>query len=91
MRARKLIDRALGDDEPVLVSLLVLVECEWVLRSRYGFSKEVLRSIFSALLESRDGELRRQSGPFPWCSAGLTASALRNLRIASQRMSCHPG
>jgi predicted nucleic-acid-binding protein len=37
-RARKLIDQALARDESVLVSLLVLLESEWVLRSRYGFS-----------------------------------------------------
>lgn len=35
-RARKLVEQALSDDEPVLVSLLVLLESEWVLRSRYG-------------------------------------------------------
>jgi predicted nucleic acid-binding protein len=33
-RARKLIEQALKSDEPVLVSLLVLLESEWVLRSR---------------------------------------------------------
>ena len=46
-RARKLIDQALGRDESVLVSLLVLLESEWVLRSRYGFSRD-------ALLEARE-------------------------------------
>jgi predicted nucleic-acid-binding protein len=39
-RARKLVDQALGRDEPVLVSPLVLLESEWVLRSRYGFNRE---------------------------------------------------
>lgn len=53
-RARRLIEHALAEDEPVLVSLLVLLESEWVLRSRYGFSKELLQSIFRALLESRE-------------------------------------
>jgi predicted nucleic-acid-binding protein len=52
-RARKLVDQALGRDEPVLVSLLVLLESEWVLRSRYGFNREALLSIFRALLEAR--------------------------------------
>src|ERR1700688_3845709 len=32
-RARKLVEQALSHDEPVLVSLLVLLESEWVLRS----------------------------------------------------------
>jgi predicted nucleic-acid-binding protein len=38
----------------VLVSLLVLLESEWVLRSRYGFNREALLSIFRALLEARE-------------------------------------
>ena len=33
-RARKLVELAVSRDEPVLVSLPVLVETEWVLRSR---------------------------------------------------------
>jgi len=53
-RARKLVDQALDHDEPVLVSLLVLLESEWVLRSRYGFNREALLSIFRALLEARE-------------------------------------
>jgi predicted nucleic-acid-binding protein len=53
-RARKLIDQALSRDEPVLVSLLVLLESEWVLRSRYGFDREALQRIFRALLEARE-------------------------------------
>jgi len=38
----------------VLVSLLVLLECEWVLRSRYKFSRVAVLSIFRALLEARE-------------------------------------
>jgi predicted nucleic-acid-binding protein len=53
-RARKLIDQALGRNESVLVSLLVLLESEWVLRSRYRFSRGALLSIFRALLEARE-------------------------------------
>ena len=53
-RARKLIEQALSRDEPVLVSLLVLIECEWVLRSRYRFGRVALLSIFRALLEARE-------------------------------------
>ena len=53
-RARRLIDQALGRDEPVVVSLLVLLESEWVLRSRYGFSREALLGIFRALLEASE-------------------------------------
>jgi predicted nucleic-acid-binding protein len=53
-RARKLVEQALSRDEPVLVSLLVLLESEWVLRSRYGFNREALLGIFRALLEARE-------------------------------------
>jgi predicted nucleic-acid-binding protein len=53
-RARKLVAQALGRDETVLVSLLVLLESEWVLRSRYGFDREALLAIFRALLEARE-------------------------------------
>jgi predicted nucleic-acid-binding protein len=53
-RAPKLIEQALSREEPVLVSLLVLLECEWVLRSRYKFSRVAILSIFRALLEARE-------------------------------------
>lgn len=53
-RARTLVDKAIARDEPVLVSLLVLLESEWVLRSRYGFNREALLSVFRALLETRE-------------------------------------
>ena len=53
-RARRLIEQALSREEPVLVSLLVLLEAEWVLRSRYGFDRGALQSIFRALLEARE-------------------------------------
>jgi len=53
-RARKLVEQALGRDEPVLVSLLVVLESEWVLRSRYGFDREAVLAIFRALLEARE-------------------------------------
>jgi predicted nucleic-acid-binding protein len=53
-RARRLIDQALSREEPILVSLLVLLESEWVLRSRYGFGREALLNIFRALLEARE-------------------------------------
>ncbi len=53
-RARKLIEQAPDREEPVRVSLLVPLECEWVLRSRYGFSRVALQSIFRALLQARE-------------------------------------
>jgi len=53
-RARKLVERAVSRDEPVLVSLLVLLEAEWVLRSRYGFTRAGLLTIFRSLLAARE-------------------------------------
>jgi predicted nucleic-acid-binding protein len=40
--------------EPVLVSLLVLLEAEWVLRSRYELAKADIVTAFSALLDTAD-------------------------------------
>ena len=51
-RARKLVDQAVSRDEPVLISLPVLVETEWVLRSRYGLSREAVLGVFRAALEA---------------------------------------
>ena len=53
-KARRLIDRELAKGEPVLVSLLVLLESEWVLRSRYELAKEDIVTAFSALLDTAD-------------------------------------
>jgi predicted nucleic-acid-binding protein len=53
-RARRLIDRELAKGEPVLVSLLVLLETEWVLRSRYKLAKKDIVTAFSALLDTAD-------------------------------------
>jgi predicted nucleic-acid-binding protein len=49
-----LIDREVAKDEPVLVSLLVLLETEWVLRSRYQLAKAEVVMAFSALLDTAD-------------------------------------
>jgi predicted nucleic-acid-binding protein len=53
-RARRLIDREVAKGEPVLVSLLVLLEAEWVLRSRYELAKADIVTAFSALLDTAD-------------------------------------
>jgi predicted nucleic-acid-binding protein len=53
-RARRLIDKALSRDEAVLVSILVLIESEWVLRSRYGFKPDEILGMFRTLLEARE-------------------------------------
>lgn len=53
-RARQLIEQSLARDEPVLVSLLVLIETEWVLRSRYELDKRTILGAMRSLLEARD-------------------------------------
>jgi predicted nucleic-acid-binding protein len=53
-KARRLIDREVSKGEPVLVSLLVLLESEWVLRSRYELPKSEIVAAFSALLDTAD-------------------------------------
>jgi predicted nucleic-acid-binding protein len=53
-KARRLIDREVAKGEPVLVSLLVLLETEWVLRSRYELAKADMVVAFSALLDTAD-------------------------------------
>jgi predicted nucleic-acid-binding protein len=53
-RARKLIRREAQTDEPVRISLLVLLETEWVLRSRYKLTKSEILDAFSALLSAVD-------------------------------------
>lgn len=53
-KARRLIDRGMNKGEPVLVSLLVLLETEWVLRSRYELAKSEIVAAFSALLDTAD-------------------------------------
>jgi predicted nucleic-acid-binding protein len=53
-KARRMIDREVAKGEPVLVSLLVLLETEWVLRSRYEMAKPDIVTAFSALLDTAD-------------------------------------
>ena len=49
-RARRLIKSEAGDAEEVFVSLMALLETEWVLRSRYGLPKEeIIETIFALL------------------------------------------
>jgi predicted nucleic-acid-binding protein len=53
-KARRMIDREVAKGEPVLVSLLVLLETEWVLRSRYEMAKADIGAALSALLDTAD-------------------------------------
>jgi predicted nucleic-acid-binding protein len=52
-RAQKLIGRE-SRTGSVLISLLVLLETEWVLRSRYSLAKSEILAAFSGLLASAE-------------------------------------
>lgn len=54
-RARLLVQQAVEHGHEVRVSLLVLLETEWVLRSRYGLDKAATLGALVSLLET--GEL----------------------------------
>lgn len=53
-KARRLIRRETSAGNKVLVSLLVLLETEWVLRSRYDFGKAEFADVLSGLLDASD-------------------------------------
>jgi len=52
--AKAAIVRAMAANEPLVVSLLTILETEWVLRSQYRFGKEVVVRTFKMLLEAGD-------------------------------------
>ena len=53
-KARKLIKREIVAGRRVFVSQLVLLETEWVLRSRYGLPKDLIIEAISSLLDAAD-------------------------------------
>ncbi|MGH8801074.1 MAG: PIN domain-containing protein [Casimicrobiaceae bacterium] len=53
-RARRLLDRSTDADEALFISLLVVQETEWVLRSRYHLTKDRIIETLSALLDIFD-------------------------------------
>jgi predicted nucleic-acid-binding protein len=52
--AEAAINRALAAGEPLVVSLLTVLETEWVLRTRGGLDKSTVIRTFKSLLEARD-------------------------------------
>ena len=84
-RAQRLLRREAERGEPVFVSQLVLLETEWVLRSRYGLSKAEILGTFSGLLESAElqieGEPSLEQALFIWKdSAAEFADCLIGMR-----------
>ncbi len=60
-RARRLVDQSISRSEPILISLPVLVETEWVLRSHYGLTKDAILGVFRAALEARELSFEEES------------------------------
>jgi len=60
-RARRLIKREVGAGEAALISLVVLLETEWVLRSRYGMPKSELMRAISGLLDATELEFEDEA------------------------------
>ena len=56
-KARRLIRREVGAGEDVFVSLMVLMETEWVLRSRYNLKKTQIMEAVSGLLDATEVQL----------------------------------
>lgn len=48
------VNTAAADNMPVMLSTGVLLETEWVLRSRYKLAAQDIQQAFAAILETRD-------------------------------------
>lgn len=91
-QARHLIERQIVKGEPVLVSLLVLLESEWVLRSRYQLPKSEIVAAFSAMLDTNElaieDEQSVEHAMYIWKESSADFAdcliAARNLRLG-----CH--
>jgi predicted nucleic-acid-binding protein len=74
-RARKLIKGEVDRGQQVFVSLMILLELEWVLRSRHAFSKAEILEVMSHLLDAAEicfeDESTLEEALFLWddCSA----------------------
>jgi predicted nucleic-acid-binding protein len=92
-RARRLIRNEATRGEPVLINRLVLLECEGVLRSRYGLAKEAILGAFSGLLDSTEVQVEDEASVeealYVWKDSGadfadcLIAAKYRALGCAS--------
>lgn len=90
-KARKLIRREVAAGRPVFVSQLVLLETEWVLRSRYKFPKTEIIGAISALLDATDVQFKDEpsieEAIFTWRDS---ASGFADCLISAQnrRLGC---
>ena len=58
VRAQRLFEDARGQGAPLFVPSTVMLELEWVLRSRYKFDKFTVLGAFNALLETQELEFQ---------------------------------
>ena len=56
-KARRLIKREVAAGSAVFINQLVLLETEWVLRSRYGLTENRMIEVISGLLDASDVQL----------------------------------
>lgn len=56
-KERKLLKREVSNGRRVFINQLVLLETEWVLRSRYGLAKTLMLETISGLLDAPDIQL----------------------------------
>lgn len=59
-QASKAIEDALAEGNPIVVSLLTMMETEWVLRSCAKLEKKIVINAFRMLLESRDLRIEQE-------------------------------
>lgn len=90
-RVRRLLKRAATAEEGFFVSLLVLQETEWVLRSRYGFSKDEIIDTISRLLGTMEIEFEDEptveEALFLWKDSGADFSDCL-IGTHNRRVSC---
>ena len=60
-RARRALETALAARAPLFVPITVLLELEWVLRSRYRFDKTDVIGTVNALLEAKELTLQSEA------------------------------
>lgn len=60
-KANRLIKREVSAKEDVFVSLIVLLETEWVLRSRYSLQKADIIQAFSSLMDATEIRLEDEA------------------------------
>ncbi len=90
-RARRLIEGEGGDPEEILVSLIVLVETEWVLRTRYGLTKSEILAAMFALLDTEgmwlEDESAIEDALFAW-EDGVLDFADSLIAARNRRLGC---